>query len=242
MTGFALSDQPGSADSIESPVPGALFKAFGASAAEHVPGLGTGAWLLTGRAGVDVVVTPATPAAIEVALAAADVAVGPRVLDVLDGWLVCERLHGSHLTSLELRRPCVLEELATMFARLHSTTVSLPAASMLDSLHQHTDQAAGSLDAGVAEAVAWADAVLTDLAADSMRLVPCHLDVAANVIATKDGLRFIDFDFAALADAGQELGQVVWEAELDEREAEHLVDAYARETGFEVQVAESATS
>jgi len=134
MTGFALSDQPGSADSIESRVPVALFKAFGASAAEHVPGLGTGAWLLTGRAGVDVVVTPATPAAIEVALAAADVAVGPRVLDVLDGWLVCERLHGSHLTSLELRRPCVLEELATMFARLHSTTVSLPAASMLDSL------------------------------------------------------------------------------------------------------------
>ncbi|MFL6289007.1 MAG: phosphotransferase family protein [Actinomycetes bacterium] len=239
MNKYALSDRPECGESVEPPVPVSLLQTFGASVAEHVSGLGAGAWVLTGRDGEDVVATTASPAAVEMARAAADVFVGPRVLGAMDGWLVCERLYGSHLTSLELRRPPVLDELATMFARLHSATVALPTASMLDSLRRYADEAGSSLDVRVAEAVAWADDVLTDLTAHTMRRVPCHLDVAANVIATDHGMRFIDFDFAAFADPAQELGQLLWEAELDERGAVRLIDGYARQTGLEV--AESAT-
>ncbi len=229
MTERALSDQ-----SVESTIPAALLMAFGAAVAEQMRGWNTGAWVLTGRDGEDVVATKASPAAVDAALAAADVSVGPRVLEVLDGWLVCERLYGSHLTPLELHRPPVLEDLATVFARLHSTPVALPEASMLDSLRQYVEEVGSSIDAGVARAVAWADDVLTELTAHTRRRVFCHLDVAANVIATPHGLRIIDFDFAALADPAQELGQVLWEAEIDQQGAAQLIDGYARTTGVDV--------
>ena len=204
MTKYTLSDQSGSDQSVESTMPAALLKAFGASVAEQMRGWNTGAWVLTGRDGEDLVATKASPAAVDAAMAAADVSVGPRVLEVLDGWLICERLYGSHLTPLELHRPPVLDDLATVFARLHSTLVALPEASMLDSLRQYAEEVGSSIDAGVARAVAWADDALTELTAHATRRVFCHLDVAANVIATPPGLRIIDFDFAALADPAQD--------------------------------------
>ena len=68
--------------------------------------------------------------------------------------------------------------------------------------------------------------------------VPAHLDVVANLLATPRGLRLIDFEYAAAADPARELGQVVWEAELDRRGLERLmVQAYGADAG----VAEEAT-
>ena len=66
---------------------------------------------------------------------------------------------------------------------------------------------------------------------------PAHLDVVANLIVTEAGLRLIDFEYAASADPARELGQVVWEAELDRAAAGRLVQAYDPNGG----VAETAT-
>jgi thiamine kinase-like enzyme len=68
--------------------------------------------------------------------------------------------------------------------------------------------------------------------------VPAHLDVVANVLATQRGLRLIDFEYAAAASPARELGQVVWEAELDRQGLGRLVRAYGTGAG----VAEEATA
>jgi thiamine kinase-like enzyme len=205
---------------------------------QRLRGWDTGAWVLGREDGVEVVATPASQVAIEAARAAAEVSLGPNVLDVVDGWLVSERIYGSHLTALELSRPRVLDDVASMLARWHASTVTMPAASMLDSLRQYVDEVE-SIDEAIAHAVTWAEGVLTELAEHTTPRVPCHLDVAANVIAAPNGLRLIDFDFAAMAEPAQELGQLLWEAELDERGAVRLLGAYRHATGIEV--ADSAT-
>jgi hypothetical protein len=207
--------------------------------AERLRGWNNGAWLLRRPDGVDVVATQATDAVVNAAMAAGKASVAPRVLAAVDGWIVCERLRGPHLRSLEMSRPPLLKDLATTLARWHAVTVALPDASMLDSLRGYADEASGSLDADVTRAVAWADDALTELTRDVSHKVACHLDVAANVIATPQGLRLIDFDFAAMADPAQELGQLIWEAELDERGSAWLVDAY--ELASNAAVADWAT-
>jgi thiamine kinase-like enzyme len=80
-----------------------------------------------------------------------------------------------------------------------------------------------------------ADAWETELADASDCRLPAHLDVAANVLATPRGLRLIDFEYAAAADPARELGQVVWEAELDRPGLERLVHAYGPDTGVAVE-------
>ena len=209
---------------------------------QHLDGWNAGAWVITRDDGVEVVASRASQVSMAATHAAAELSVGPRVLDVVDGWLVTERLQGVQLSALEMRRPCVLDALASMLARWHTSTVTLPTASMLDSLRHYANEAVDSVDVSIARAVSWAEHVLTELTEHTehtAQRVPCHLDVAANVVSTRQGLRLIDFDFAAMADPAQELGQLMWEAELDERGAVRLLGAYSRASG--VDVAGSAT-
>ena len=56
--------------------------------------------------------------------------------------------------------------------------------------------------------------------------MPSHLDVMANVLSTDRGLRLIDFEYARSAPPARELGQLIWEGELDRRGADRLVSSY----------------
>jgi thiamine kinase-like enzyme len=196
----------------------------------HRPGLGSGAWFVCAPDGRSAVAVQSTSAASDMTRIAGDSAVGPTVLGVHDGWVLTERLRGSTLTPVELRRPHVLREVAALLARWHSTPsgalrVEPATADLAASLRGYT-AAAGTLDPTLQAEVTWAESTLDQLAADQAGPVLCHLDVAANVVATPRGLQLIDFEYAALADPGQELGQLIWDAELDPASADLLVDAY----------------
>jgi len=232
---------------VQQPPPELLALVGPDAVATHRRGLDSGAWLVRAATGDAAVAVAATPTAAEIARIAGQVAVGPAVLGVADGWVLTESLVGPRLTPLELSRPQVLRELAALLANWHRTPPGsfdhpLAGADLLTSLRAYA-AAAGDLDRRLVPAITWAEQTLEQLAASPTVQVACHLDVGANVIATPRGLRLIDFDYAALADPAQELGQLVWEAELDRASTETLVAAYAAATcgSPTVSVAAAAT-
>ena len=213
----------------------------------HHPGLGRGAWVVRASDGRSAVATESSPVASALARAAGDRSVGPAVLATVDGWLLAEHLDGPPMTALELRRPVVLREVAALLAVWHSTPlaalqVAAPVADLAASLRRYR-QVAVDVDPSVHPDVAWAEAALGRLRSVDAVPVLCHLDVAANLIATPSGVRLIDFDFAAVASPEQELGQLIWEAELDHAASERLVAFYveARPVAEGVSVAAAAT-
>jgi thiamine kinase-like enzyme len=205
---------------------------------EFVAGLGAGAWAVTTGDGTALVAARASEPAAKVAQIAGERGVGPRVVTFGDGWLVAERLQGRHVTALELRRPMLLREVADLLVAWHSTPLpafgdAIPRADLARSLRRYVEVADALPGRPIDQvcdrlrvAVGWAEQTLADLTAGSSPMVGCHLDTVANLIDTDEGLRLVDFDFAARASAGQELGQLIWEAELDRSAAEVLVDRY----------------
>jgi thiamine kinase-like enzyme len=172
------------------------------------------------------VASPATEVHADASIAAAECGVGPRVIDYRDGWLVTEWLSGEHMTPVQLRRPQVLDELADLLSAWHASAVVLPASPLSKARRTYCQEA--PLRPEMLSAVEWADEAEQAMSPrQTPRDVPCHLDVVANVLATNEGLRLIDFEYAAAADPLRELGQAIWEAELDHRAAERFVHRYA---------------
>jgi hypothetical protein len=213
--------------------PAAVIAALGVdpSGLKPLPAMTGRAWLLRARHRDDLVLAPADAVQATAARAAAECDVGPRVVDHVDGWLVCEWLVGTHLTPLELRRPGVLLDLAALLVRWHSCQLNLPVVPMSQSRQQYAAAAGTRVAPALANAIEWADEVEGDVQAASDRWVPAHLDVVANVLSTARGLRLIDFEYARSAPPGRELGQLIWDAELDQRFAEMLVTAYLAARG-----------
>jgi thiamine kinase len=219
-------------------VPGALVDAaeLGAGATwSRLAGLGGGAWRVHRADASDVVVRSASDVEQQAAGAAADVGVGPRVVALAAGWLVVEYLAGAHLMTLELSRPVVLSDLASLLRRWHSCDVRLPEVELAEARHGYLEQLASSrLPGSLLSAAAEADVVERRLVSAGAARVPAHLDVAANVVATATGLRLIDFEYAGAAEPAREIGQVIWEAQLDPAGAERLVSAYGPGDGVSV--------
>ncbi len=195
-------------------------------------GLGGGAWRVERAHAPDVVVRPATDVEQRAAGAAADVGVGPTVVAMADGWLVVEYLRGAHLTTLELSRPPIVSELARVLRRMHSSDVHLPEVELAGARHRYLEQLdTSSLPGSLLSFAAEADEVERRLVSDGVTPVPAHLDVAANVLATPSGLRLIDCEYAGAAEPARELGQVIWEAQMDPTNVERLVSAYGPREG-----------
>jgi thiamine kinase len=224
-------------------VPRALVAALprgGGAEWSHLSGLGAGAWLVRRPEGADVVVRQASETEERAARAAAEVAVGPIVLASAEGWLASEYLDGVRVTALELSRPVWLAELAALLRRLHSCDVALAEAPMADARRAYAaNLGAGELTDPLRVAIDDADRLERELSGTAPSLVPAHLDVVANLLMTSGGLRLIDFEFAAAADPARELGQLIWEAEVDGAGARLLVDAYGSDGvgGYERAVA-----
>ena len=193
-------------------------------------GLGRGSWLVQRSDGPDLVVRQASAVEENATRAAADVEAGPIVVAGAEGWLVTEYLPGVHVTGLELSRPARLDELAALLRRLHSSDLTVPAAPLADSRRAYLD-AIGTeqLPDGLRAAAREADQIEEQLDSGSSPRVPAHLDVVANLLATPLGLRLIDFEYASAADPAREVGQVIWEAELDRAGAQRLVHSYGWE-------------
>ncbi len=199
-------------------------------------GLTGGAWLVRPVSGPALVVRQASGREVLVARAAAAADVGPEVVASPTGWLAVEHLEGRHVRAVELSRPTVLAELADLLRRLHQIDLTLTEAPLKSARAVYlAGIPRGTVPTALRVDSALADSFETQLAESAVRRVPAHLDVVANVLETPRGLRLIDFEYAAAADPARELGQVVWEAELDRQESERLVRAYATDADVAVE-------
>ena len=221
--------------------PRATLAALDARRVTETPlrGLNDGAWALRLGDGTDAVATRATEQVAVVATVAGESGVGAPVIAFCDGWLVCSLLRGERVAGPMFGRPSVLNGIAELLSRLHAMPVDLEPASLSESLREYASASINSCDRSQARAIEWADREAEKLAQTSTGEVPCHLDAAANMMATRKGLRLIDFDYAAMADPAQELGQVIWEAELGPKAANELIARYEGFSGR--RVAEAAT-
>jgi thiamine kinase len=187
-----------------------------------------------------IVLREASEVEVTAARAAAVAHVGPAVVAWAGGWLAVDYLPGRHVSTLELSRPTVLAELADLLHRWHASDVtSLPEAPLAPIRQGYLASIpSAAMPAGLEADSACADALERQLEQSAQRRVQAHLDVVANLLATPHGLRLIDFEYAASATPARELGQVVWEAELDRPGLGRLVRAY----GMDADVAEEATA
>lgn len=192
-----------------------------------LPGISGGAWFTQRGSASPVVARPASDREVAASKAAAAAGVGPTVVASLEGWLVVEHLTGRHLSPLDLSRPTEQAALAALLHRWHLAAVTLPEAPLAPLRAQYLDAIpADTLPHGLSLASSRATEIETRLERASRHRVPAHLDVIANVLATPRGLRLIDFEYAAAADPARELGQVVWEAELDAAGMRRLLHGY----------------
>jgi len=97
---------------------------------------------------------------------------------------------------------------------------------MIDSRQQYAAAAGDRVSPALMRAIEWANDVEGDIDTAKNHGVPSHLDVMANVLSTDRGLRLIDFEYARSAPPARELGQLIWEGELDRRGADRLVSSY----------------
>ena len=218
-------------DDVAAAIPGAVDSTW-----SRLAGLTGGAWLMRPARGPAVVVRAASAQETLAAEAAAAANVGPRVVAAPEGWLAVEHLQGQHVSTLELSRPFVLAELADLLRRWHQTDLTLTEAPLRPARAAHlagipSGAVPNDLKADASRADAW-EARLED--ASDCR-VPAHLDVVANLLVTPRGMRLIDYEYAASADPARELGQVVWEAELDRQGLERLVRVYGADTGVALE-------
>lgn len=216
------------------PLPTSLLEAvpeLGGATWAALPGLTSGAWRATAAGGTAFAVRRAEPLEEAASACAAAMRVGPEVRAAVGGWLVTELLDGTHVGVLELSRPPVIEEVAALLHRWHRASLELPARSLVEARETYRRQALDAdpaLVRALAPMIADADRRERELLRRPAAAVTGHLDVTANLLRTPQGLRLIDFEFAASTDPNRELGQLVWEAELSARSANRLVDAYWR--------------
>ena len=200
----------------------------------RLPGLSGGAWRADVRRGPTCVVRGAEPLEVGATRCAASLRVGPTVRGAAEGWLVTEHVAGPHVGTLELSRPTVLDEVAHLLYRWHRAPLEAPPRPLHVAREVYRERARMA-DPGLAQALAPWDAAAgrceVDLLGRPSGAVTGHLDVAANLLRTPDGLRLIDFEYVAAADPNRELGQLVWEAELSDASARRLTEAYWRPVG-----------
>ncbi|HEX5016959.1 MAG TPA: phosphotransferase [Actinomycetes bacterium] len=218
-----------------------VLSALGANAVASHPlrGMNGMAWVVTLQDGSTGVATRTDPAVADVARVAGERDVGPRVIGYRDGWLISRELPGEHVVGVAFGRPALIDAIVDLLSRWHDTEIELNDASLSESLNAYVVRAHHHLNEQQLNAADWALKTAAELEAASEHTVPCHLDVGANLFDTEHGLRLIDFDHAAMATPAQELGQLIWEAELSRTAAERLVSRYGETTGRDV--AASAT-
>jgi thiamine kinase-like enzyme len=175
-----------------------------------------------------------------------EVDLGPRVLDFdpAGPTLVLSALDGHPLGPKNVRKRETLVELASVLRRLHRLSALKLRLDPFTWLNRYSRLASSAGDPPPKE---FRDAIdeLYDFAPFLQRrpqpLVTCHNDLlAANLIATPDGLRLVDFDFAGMNEPAFDLGDLTQENELTVDEIDLLATSYLghsdRAFGARVQV------
>jgi thiamine kinase-like enzyme len=163
---------------------------------------------------------------------AAAVGVAPEVAALLSDppCLVTRFVAGEPMSETELRAP---EALAAVAAALRAIHGCPPIEATFDSFRIVEDYAAKARERGAAvpadyeRAHATAARIEAALAARGEAPVLCHDDfLAANFIASPDGLRIVDWEYAGMGSRWFDLGNFAVNNGLDAAEEEALLRAY----------------
>ena len=159
---------------------------------------------------------------------AADLGVGPEVVDFVDGSLVTRFVEGRPVPIDEIRRPDVLRETADLLRRVHGGP-GFPAT--FDSFRVVEDYRDRAAEHGVPipdaydEAKGRADAIERTLGPQPR--TPCHNDLLnANFIRSPDGLRVVDWEYAGMGDRFFDLANFSVNNELSDADSDVLLEAY----------------
>jgi thiamine kinase-like enzyme len=159
---------------------------------------------------------------------AAELGVGPEVVDFVEGSLVTRFVEGNPVPLEEMRLPEVLRETAAILRRVHEGP---PFPARFDSFSvveafKETALAHGvELPAMYEPAKARADEIERTLGPQPPR--PCHNDLLnANFIRSEEGLRIVDWEYAGMGDRFFDLANFSVNHELSPEQNDVLLDAY----------------
>ena len=160
--------------------------------------------------------------------AAAQVGVGPEVVDFVEGCLVTRFVDGRPIPVEEMRRPGCLRETAALLRRVHEGP---PYPARFDAFRVVEAYRETALEHGVelppeyAAAKQRADEIERELGERPQQ--PCHNDLLnANFIRSADGIRIVDWEYAGMGDRFFDLANFSINHELDDEQNETLLEAY----------------
>ena len=173
----------------------------------------------------------------EAARTAAELGVGPEVVDFVEGSLITCFIEGGIVPLEEMRRPEVLRETAELLRRVHDGP-SFPArfdAFRVVEAYRATAEAHGvRIPPQYGEAKIRADEIERTLGPRPEQ--PCHNDLLnANFIRSPDGIRIVDWEYAGMGDRFFDLANFSVNHELSEHESDVLLQAYFGETTAEAR-------
>jgi thiamine kinase-like enzyme len=162
------------------------------------------------------------------ALAAADLGVGPEVVDFVEGSLITRFVEGRPVPIEEMRRPEVLRETAQTLRRVHEGP-AFPArfdAFRIVEAYRDTAVANGVRLPDVFDrAKAKADRIEQELGPRPEQ--PFHNDLLnANFIRSPNGIRIVDWEYAGMGDRFFDLANFSVNHELAQEESDLVLDAY----------------
>lgn len=142
--------------------------------------------------------------------AAAQVGVGPEVVDFVEGCLVTRFVDGRPIPVEEMRRPGCLRETAALLRRVHEGP---PYPARFDAFRVVEAYRKTALEHGVelppeyAAAKQRADEIERELGERPQQ--PCHNDLLnANFIRSADGIRIVDWEYAGMGNRYFDLGNL----------------------------------
>jgi thiamine kinase-like enzyme len=162
------------------------------------------------------------------ALAAAELGVGPEVVDFVEGSLITCFVEGQPVPVEEMRRPEVLRETAQTLRKVHEGPAFPARFDSFRIVEAYCETAVAHgvrLPDAYAEAKAKADSIEQVLGQRPEQ--PCHNDLLnANFIRSPDGIRIVDWEYAGMGDRFFDLANFSVNHELSEEESDLVLDAY----------------
>ena len=162
------------------------------------------------------------------ALAAADLGVGPTVVDFVEGSLITRFVEGRPVPAEEMRRPEVLRETAGILRCVHEGPAFPATFDSFRVVETYREIAAAHgvrVPDTYGEAKAKADQIEAELGPRQDQ--PCHNDLLnANFIRSPDGIRIVDWEYAGMGDRFFDLANFSVNHELSDDESDLMLAAY----------------
>ena len=159
---------------------------------------------------------------------AADLGVGPEVVDFVDGSLVTRFVAGVPVPVEDMRDETCLQETAELLRRIHDGPpfpARFDAFRVVDEYRATANRYGVPIPDAYAEAKEQADEIEAELG--ERREQPCHNDLLnANFIRSPDGIRIVDWEYAGMGDPFFDLANFSVNHELSEKQCDALLGAY----------------